>query len=129
MPLEKSITNSILAYLNSLSSCRAEKVQGGAAASGRADINACYRGRTLRIEVKTPDHKNKVSEKQKHNLDKWLKAGTVGIITYSLNSVKKALRYLDKERSGVFAMTEENECISRVLIPHSNGADEPWSLL
>lgn len=128
MPLEKSITNSILAYLNSLPSCRAEKVQGGAAASGRADINACYRGRTLRIEVKTPDHKNKASEKQKHNLEKWLKAGAVIMIVYNLEAVEMAIYYLDYGNAGAFGMVDDYGCSSKVWIPDPNGRDLAWSL-
>lgn len=128
MPLEKSITNSILAYLNSLPNCRAEKVQGGAAASGRADINACYRGRALRIEVKTPDYKNRASEKQKHNLDKWLKAGAVVMIVYSLDAVKMAINYLDRGNAGAFGIVDDNGCDSKVWIPYPNGSDLAWSI-
>lgn len=116
MALEKSITNSILAYLNSLPYCRAEKAQGGAIASGRADINACYRGRTLRIEVKTPDHKNKASEKQRHNLEKWYKAGAIVMTVYSLNAVKDFLKYaIDPTIIGEFSKSYiENGCASWV---------------
>lgn len=128
MPLEKSITNSILMYLNRLPNCRAEKVQGGATASGRADINACYRGRTLRIEVKTPDHKNKASEKQKHNLDKWLRAGAVVMIVYNLEAVRMAINYLNRGYAGAFGAVDDYGCDSKVWIPHPNGSDLSWSL-
>lgn len=122
MPFEKSITNSIIKYLNSLPDCRAEKVQGGATASGRADINACYRGRTIRIEVKTPDHKNRTSEKQKHNLDKWAKAGAVVMTMYNLDAVKAALWYINHGRTGVFVMVDDYGCESKLWIPNTNGA-------
>lgn len=113
MPLESNITKSILEYLNSLPGCRAEKLQGGATASGRADINACYQGRTLRIEVKTPDHKNKASEKQKHNLDKWYKAGAIVMVVYSLDAVKCFIHVvLDKKYTGEMQYVESNGCMS-----------------
>lgn len=95
MPLEKSITNKILAYLNSLPECIAEKVEGNAKASGRADINACYKGHTLRIEVKTPDNKNKASETQNHNLAKWNRAGAFTMVVYSLDAVEQFIDYID----------------------------------
>ena len=58
MPFESSITGSIIDYLNSLPGGRAEKLKGSSSGSGKADINGCYRGRSLRIEVKTPDNRN-----------------------------------------------------------------------
>ena len=59
-----------------------EKIKGDATSSGRADINACYNSRSIRIEVKTPDHKNKASKKQEHNLRKWLYAGSIVMVVY-----------------------------------------------
>ena len=91
MPLEKAITNSILNYLNSLPGCIAEKVQGNAVSSGRADINGCYKGQSFRIEVKTPDHRNTSSKKQELNLIKWERAGALIIVTYSLEFVKRVI--------------------------------------
>lgn len=117
MPFEKSITNSIIKYLNSLPNCRAEKVQGGAAASGRADINACYHGRTLRIEVKTPDHKNIASTKQKHNLEKWAKAGAIVMTMYSLDAVKVAIWYISHGYTGTYVMVDDYGCESKLWIP------------
>ena len=88
---EAQIVKSILDYLNSQPKCVAEKVQGSAAGSGRADINACYKGRTIRIEVKTADHGNKTSVKQQMNLKRWEVAGAICIIAYSLEDVKGVL--------------------------------------
>ena len=117
MALEGSITGSILRYLNSLPHCRAEKLKGSSSASGRADINACYRGRTLRIEVKTPDHKNKASAKQNHNLDKWYKAGAVVMVAYSKESVEKLIKVLKAKQHGYFEVDEGNGCVSWAKIP------------
>lgn len=117
MALEGSITGSILRYLNSLPQCRAEKLKGSSSASGRADINACYRGRTLRIEVKTPDHKNRASAKQNYNLEKWEKAGAVTMVVYSKAAVEWFLDGLEDGKYGVFYYTEKNGCESWVSIP------------
>jgi len=97
MPKETSITEKILSYINSLEGGVAEKVQGTAFSSGKADINGCYKGRALRIEVKTPDHGNKASKKQVINLMRWEKAGALTIIAYSLEDVILAMEPLMEE--------------------------------
>lgn len=117
MPLESSITGKILDLLNSLPQCRAEKIKGSSSSSGRADINACYRGRTLRIEVKTPDHKNKASTKQNHNLEKWEKAGAVVMVVYSRYAVEEFIRRIDQGFTGAWILCEENGCESWAHIP------------
>lgn len=118
MALEKSITKSIIDYINSLPGGRAEKVMGGASSSGRADINACYKGRMIRIETKTPDHRNVASKKQSHNLEKWYKAGSAVIIAYSLNAVKIGINCIDKGiEGGRLSVPEENGCISEIFVP------------
>lgn len=86
--LEKTIQANIIKYLKSLPECEAENVHGNAFQVGRPDINACYKGRLLRIEVKTPDHGNKPSEIQRENLRKWAKAGAICFVAYSLEEVK-----------------------------------------
>lgn len=102
MALEKSITNSILMYLNHLPECSAEKLQGNAISSGRPDINACYRGRTLRIEVKTPDNSYGITQKQEANLKKWGKSGAVSIVAYSVQDMKDFIRRIDAECYGFY---------------------------
>lgn len=88
MSRENNIVQSILEYLNSLPQCVAEKVQGTALSSGKADINGCFKGRSFRIEVKTPDNGNKPSKKQNVNLRRWAAAGAVALVAYSLDDVK-----------------------------------------
>lgn len=117
MALESSITSSVIKYLNSLPGCRAEKLKGSSSASGRADINACYQGRCMRIEMKTPDNKNAASKKQNHNLDKWYKAGAVVMVAYSKLSVMTLIKYLQTEQAGEWYFREDNGCISWVKIP------------
>jgi hypothetical protein len=117
MALESSITKSILAYLNSLHGCIAEKVKGDGVSSGRADINACYKGRSIRIEVKTPDHGNTASAKQSHNLKKWGNAGAVKAIVYDKESVKELIQHLDNGDIGNFNLYESSGFCSWFNIP------------
>ena len=86
--LESTIQNNIIDYLKRLPECIAENVHGNAFQVGRPDVNACYKGRLLRIEVKTPDHGNVPSELQKDNLRKWARAGAICFVAYSLDEVK-----------------------------------------
>lgn len=95
MPREDVIVAEILDYLNKLPNCVAEKLQGTALSSGKADINCCYKGHSLRIEVKTPDHGNKASKKQKINLRRWEKAGAYCCVAYSLKDVTDLLAKID----------------------------------
>lgn len=88
MPRENSIVDQILKYLNSLENCVAEKTQGTALNSGKADINACIGGRAVRIEVKTLDNGNVPSLKQRVNLMRWASAGAVCIVAYTVEDVK-----------------------------------------
>lgn len=92
MPLETSITDSILDYLNGLDTCIAEKTMGNAFQFGRADINGCWKGRSFRIEVKTPDHGNKASAAQKISLKRWKRAGALCMVVYTLAEVKKVIK-------------------------------------
>lgn len=95
MPLEKSIVNKIITYINKLPNGVAEKVQGTSHSSGKADVNACINGRSVRIEVKTADHGNKASKKQNVNLKRWSAAGAVCGVVYSLEEFKKLLEKYD----------------------------------
>lgn len=90
MALESQIVNRILKYLNEeVKECIAEKVHGSALQSGRPDINGCWKGKSFKIEVKTPDHDNKPSKLQEINLKKWKKCGALCFVAYSLDDVKE----------------------------------------
>ncbi len=91
MASEASIQENILDYLNSLSYGRAENVSGNAKQSGRADINACVYGYTLKIEVKTADTeygRKGATTKQRLYLEKWARAGAFSCVAYSVDDVK-----------------------------------------
>ena len=91
MALESSIQSAIIEYINSLPQCRAENVSGNAQQSGRADINACIKGKTFKIEVKTEDTaygKKGATTKQRLYLEKWARAGAISCVVYSVEDVK-----------------------------------------
>lgn len=92
MPKESTIVTSILTYINGLKGGVAEKTQGTARSSGKADINACYQGRSIRIEVKTPDDGNTASKKQSVNLQRWRAAGALAFVAYSVKDVIEAFK-------------------------------------
>lgn len=76
-------------------SCYAEKVAGDGRRSGKPDIDACLRGRALKLEAKRPKI-GKPTKLQLANLDRWRKAGAVAEIVTSVDDVKQIL-----EREGL----------------------------
>lgn len=88
---ETPIQSAVLNYLNSLPECIAENVSGNARQSGRADINACYKGKCLKIELKDPKTGYEPTKQQLHYLDKWRAAGAITAVCYGLNDVKSLL--------------------------------------
>jgi penicillin-binding protein-related factor A (putative recombinase) len=88
MPLESGLQSRVLKYLNSLDNCIAENVSGNSRQKNRADINACWRGTAVKIELKTRDYDNELSLGQKIYLRRWAKAGAICFAAYSLKDVK-----------------------------------------
>lgn len=118
MSFETTITYNIMKYLNNIDFVIMEKVKGESGCSGRADINGCYKGRSVRIEVKTPDNQNKPSKKQLWNLWKWHRAKAITMVVYSLDTVKRIFDMWDKgERKLFMTFEEENGCTSFVAFP------------
>lgn len=117
MALESSIVDQILKLFRDTPRAYAEKIKGTSSAAGRADINAVYKGRLLRLEVKTPDHRNTASLRQNINLVRWHRAGAVTGVVYSVAAVKHILAVLDAEQKGQFEFCEDNGCVSRLFVP------------
>lgn len=91
---ETSIQSAVLKYLNSLPECVAENVSGNASQSGRADINACYKGRCIKIELKDPETGYQPTKQQLLYLAKWGAAGAITAVCYSLTDVKNFMEEL-----------------------------------
>ena len=93
---EGNLQSNVLKYLNALPECIAENVSGNIHQSGRADINACYKGICLKIELKDPETNYKPTKQQLLYLKKWAKAGAITGVCYSLRDVKKLLEKVDE---------------------------------
>jgi len=91
---ESSLTTRIIKYLNSLPGCKAEKRHGSQySEAGAPDINACYRGRSVQIEVKRPGEKP--TRIQLKRLREWQEAGAVVGWATDLEGVKKIIEELE----------------------------------
>ena len=88
---ESSLQSTVLEYLNSLPNCIAENVSGNARQSGRADINACYKGKCIKIELKDPNSGYQPTMQQLLYLKRWRKAGAITGVCYSLKEVKELI--------------------------------------
>jgi hypothetical protein len=88
-PLEKTITNRILKFLNALPMCRAKKFWSSQFAQ-EVDIYGCYRGRAFFFEVKR-DRSHKPTQTQQIMIDEWLSVGAVAGVVYDVDGVKKLL--------------------------------------
>lgn len=86
--MEKNLQKSVLAYLNDLPDCIAENVSGNASQSGRADINACYKGKCVKIELKDLSTGYQPSKQQLLYLAKWRAAGATAGICHSIAEVE-----------------------------------------
>lgn len=91
---ESSLTTRIIKYLNSLPGCKAEKRHGSQySEAGAPDINACYQGRSVQIEVKRPGEKP--TRIQLKRLREWQEAGAVVGWVTDLEGVKKIIEELE----------------------------------
>lgn len=90
-PLESSITNKILKWLNQQPSCYAEKTHGGRwGRAGKPDITGCYRGRRFELEVKRPGAKP--TKLQLAALKQWEKAGAITAVITTLEEVERIFK-------------------------------------
>lgn len=97
MAKESSIQTRIIKWINEQPECIAENVSGNAKQSGRADINACICGKTMKIEVKRPDSSYGTTKKQEIYLRKWEKAGAICLSVKTLDEVKQVIQDILEE--------------------------------
>ena len=117
---EISLQTKVLKYLKSLPDCMAENVSGNASQSGRADINCCYKGVCVKIELKDPTTGYQPTQQQLLYLKKWKKAGATTGICYSLKDVKRLLERVDvmKFKEGM-GTKQKIEALERMILVHS----------
>lgn len=91
VPLESTIVNSILRWLNKQPGVKAEKTHGGRyGKAGKPDITGCVRGQRFELEVKRPG--GKPTKLQLKTLKEWEEAGSIAAVVYSLEDAKQALK-------------------------------------
>lgn len=89
---EAKITKKIIDWMNAQPGVRARKVHQTRFSGGEPDIDACWNGRSVKIEVKVPG--NTPTPRQAAVLELWRKAGAlVGWVT-SLEEAKELLAEL-----------------------------------
>jgi len=105
-PLESGITAGILKYLNSLPECFARKTSGDDKRSGELDIDCCYHGLAVKLEVKRPGRQHgymnkagNASKLQLATMSKWKAAGAIAAIVYSISDVKLVLPQVEVGRA------------------------------
>lgn len=97
MSSEAALTKRVMAYLESLPGCHAEKRWGGGMGKrGMPDVSACYKGVRLEIELKVG--RNKPTKLQEYQLRKWQEAGAVVLVARTLEEVQEAIRAIDREK-------------------------------
>jgi|GEM_PF-1183517 len=93
-PLERTIVKAILKYLNGLPHCLARKRWGGGmGVGGDPDVDACYRGRSLQLEVKRPGARP--TALQLRRIEEWRKAGAVATVVTSVDQVRYVIEGID----------------------------------
>jgi hypothetical protein len=77
-----------------LEGCRAIKVAGDARKSGEPDIDACYKGHALKLEVKRPGGLGP-TPLQIGVMGEWRKAGALAQVARSVQDVQEIIASLD----------------------------------
>lgn len=69
-------------------------MSGDASTSGEPDIDVCYKGRTIKLEVKRPGGAGPTNL-QKAVLAQWREAGAVATTVRSVDAVREIIKTLD----------------------------------
>lgn len=87
VPLESSVVNALIKWINKQPGCKAQKTHGSGLRQGTPDILGSWRGRMLAIEVKRPGS-NKVTPLQRRELEAWAQAGAIAGVAHSLKELQ-----------------------------------------
>lgn len=105
IPLERTVTTTILKYLNSLPRCYAIKTHGNAYSSGQPDILGCLDGQAFALEVKRPKPMQDAPVESRKALwralgatplqvamlEKWERSGAIVGVVRSVEDVERVL--------------------------------------
>lgn len=93
---ELDMTRKVLAWLNSLPGCVAERrSSAGFGRRGEPDISCCYRGWCVQIELKMPFKQPRPIQVARMN--EWKAAGAVVAVCHSLDDVKQLIRSINAD--------------------------------
>ncbi len=93
MAKEQDYQRKIVQYLESRGAYVVKVV--AASKKGVPDVLACYKGRFLAIEVKTPTTRANVSKLQDYNLDKVSEAGGYSGVAVHIDDINPMLNSID----------------------------------
>ena len=131
-PLESGITGRIVKFLNSLPRCKAQKLHmGGWTLAGEPDIDCCYRGQTLKLEVKR-DPAQEPTKLQYQRLAAWAEAGAVVAVVTSVAEVRELIATLDiagpaavaASSCGLRASEPRLPCVGKTWRDHAEAREE-----
>lgn len=94
VPLESTISNSIIKYLESIKSCHAVKIHGSVKKRNNPDIFCVIRGTPIVIEVKRPEGNYGVTPGQLLELIRWKKAGAATMTATGVKQVRDKVNAL-----------------------------------
>ena len=77
-----------------------KRAAGPHSPKGLADVTACYRGRTVVLEVKLPGRERTLTEIQRDRLDDWQAAGAEAEMVTTPEQVEAILDRIDAEADG-----------------------------
>jgi len=112
MTSERAIVKAILSYLNRLPGCLARKRWGGSMGiAGDPDIDACFRGRSVQLEVKRPGEKP--TALQVKRLEEWRQAGAIVGVVVCVDDVRSLLARTD----GTLSQPGSTEARAKSALP------------
>lgn len=92
VPSERSIVDAIIRWLRNQPDGHARKVHGSSlGTAGEPDIDGCYHGRSVKIEVKRPGRESTLTPSQRVALVRWRDAGAIVGVATSVDDVKELL--------------------------------------
>lgn len=92
MTAEKRISTNIVDYLRRLPRAHARKVHGDPyVTKGEPDVDAVIAGRAVKLEVKRPETRGRVTPHQKRALAAWAAAGAVTGVVCSVDETRALL--------------------------------------
>lgn len=90
---EQDYQRKITKYLESKGAYVAKVIVGNK--KGIPDILACYKGKFIAVEVKTPRTINNTSKLQDYNLKKINDSGGYALVAWSIETVTELLEHID----------------------------------